>query len=257
MNAGNKILLIILLTLSTYTVSSQNVEIVGEDGNPIEDVYVGNTFKVKILEDGQPISSLDVFFTLNNSAPIHTVTDNNGITVYKPLNTGDLVITALKHREWLKEVNLTVTENSSKKDLPKDEDNSKKDSKKSDGGSSGSTAEINGNDLNSNTVAVEGEISSHEESNSSDLNQESNTKDNSNGKLTHFIDLTPPSVAEENHKKDFSKQTLNSSTSENTENSINRDQPSGFKLELIPTNIILVTVLSTIAIGLLIYIWRV
>lgn len=106
-----KILVFLLALLLVTVVSAQaSMSVVDTNGEPLKgDVYVGEALEVKVLVDGEAAGGVDVYFTLNNAAPIHTATNEDGVTVFKPLQTGNLDIKAMED-ENLAKSELTVVE---------------------------------------------------------------------------------------------------------------------------------------------------
>lgn len=95
-----KILVLLLTLLSVTVVSAASMSFVDSDGDPLEeDVYGGESLEVKVLVDGKPVEGVDVYFILNDGAPIHTATNEDGLTVFKPLQTGNLEIKAMEDED--------------------------------------------------------------------------------------------------------------------------------------------------------------
>jgi len=88
------ILIVILLTIEA--VNSSSLDIRDSEGKPLKNAIQGETLEIKILQYSNPVSGVDVFFILNNGTPIHTRTDDSGETVFKPILSGTLRITAIK-----------------------------------------------------------------------------------------------------------------------------------------------------------------
>jgi hypothetical protein len=56
----------------------------------------GDILVVKVIANDQPVVNADTYFKLNEGAPVHVMTNETGIAVFKPLVTGTLKITAQK-----------------------------------------------------------------------------------------------------------------------------------------------------------------
>ena len=89
-------LVLIAILFAISTVNSSTLDIRDSEGKPLERAVQGETLGVKIFQSGNTVSGVDVFFILNNGTPIHTRTDDNGETIFKPILTGTLRITAIK-----------------------------------------------------------------------------------------------------------------------------------------------------------------
>ena len=85
------ILLSIVIILS---LSIQSLQITDSEGNPLNYAKNGETLTILVSSDGQPVTGADVYFKLNDEAPVHTKTNDAGTTVFKPLSIGILKITA-------------------------------------------------------------------------------------------------------------------------------------------------------------------
>ena len=52
---------------------------------------------VRVVADGEPVAGADVYFRLNEGAPVHVRANETGMAAFKPLVTGTLRITAQKN----------------------------------------------------------------------------------------------------------------------------------------------------------------
>ena len=56
----------------------------------------GDLVVIEVIADDQPVVDVDTYFKLNEGAPVHVMTNETGMAVFKPLVTGTLKITAQK-----------------------------------------------------------------------------------------------------------------------------------------------------------------
>ena len=107
--SGIAILVLVLLSslfLSLYA-SAESLQITDIHGNQLDYAVNGEKLTIFVASEDLPVAGADVYFKLNDEAPVYTRTNETGIAVFKPLSLGILKITAEKD-EKLKEIELRV-----------------------------------------------------------------------------------------------------------------------------------------------------
>jgi hypothetical protein len=107
--SGIAILVLVLLSslfLSLYA-SAGSLQITDIQGNQGDYAIKGEKLTILVASDDLPVSGADVYFKLNDEAPVYTRTNKTGIAVFKPLSPGILKITTEKD-EKRKEIELRV-----------------------------------------------------------------------------------------------------------------------------------------------------
>ena len=114
-STGMKALIFALILLSLgiiLSLSAQSLQITDSEGNPLNYAIKGETLTILVSSGGQPVTGADVYFKLNDAAPVHTKTNDAGTTVFKPLSIGILKITVEKD-EMIKEIEIRVIQKES------------------------------------------------------------------------------------------------------------------------------------------------
>ena len=109
-----KILMLALVLLSSMILyaTAEALQITDVKGNPLNYAINGETLTILVSSDDLPVAGADVYFKLNDEAPVHTKTNETGIAVFKLLSTGILKITAEKG-EKTKEIEIRVIQKES------------------------------------------------------------------------------------------------------------------------------------------------
>lgn len=103
---------ILLSLVIILSVSVQSFQITDSKGNPLNYAINGETLTILVSSGAESVTGSDVYFKLNDEAPVNTKTNDAGTTVFKPLSVGMLKITAEKD-EMIEEIEIRVIQKES------------------------------------------------------------------------------------------------------------------------------------------------
>ncbi|MCK4460052.1 MAG: dockerin type I repeat-containing protein [Methanosarcinales archaeon] len=90
------ILVLVLLSLMIPGASAESLQITDVHGDSLDYAIEGDALTILVSSDGPPVAGADVYFRLNEWAPVHVQANETGIAAFKPLVSGTLQITAKK-----------------------------------------------------------------------------------------------------------------------------------------------------------------
>lgn len=106
------ILVLVLLSSTILYASAESLQITDVRGNPLDYAIKGEALTILVSSDDLPVAGADVYFKLTDETPVHTMTNETGIAVFKPLSTGILKITTEKDGKT-KEIEIRVIQKES------------------------------------------------------------------------------------------------------------------------------------------------
>ena len=93
------ILVLVLLSLMIPGASAESLQITDVHGDSLDYAIEGDALTILVSSDGPPVAGADVYFRLNDETPVHTMTNDSGMTAFKPLSIGILKISVEKDGE--------------------------------------------------------------------------------------------------------------------------------------------------------------
>ena len=93
------ILVLVLLALMIPGASAESMRITDTHGDPLDYAIKGDALTILISSESVPVAGADFYFRLNDETPVHTMTNDSGMTAFKPLSIGVLKISAEKDGE--------------------------------------------------------------------------------------------------------------------------------------------------------------
>jgi len=89
-------LVLVLLSLMIPGASAESLQITDVHGDSPGYAIKGESLMMRVSSDDLPVTGADVYFRLNDETPVHTMTNDSGMTAFKPLSIGVLKISAEK-----------------------------------------------------------------------------------------------------------------------------------------------------------------